>query len=977
MSFGGSSGTNTEEPRALSLRVNSSAYGVGKARIWGKCRAKSNMLWYGDFQAIPHTTTSSSGGGGKGGGSPQSTNTSYTYTAGMALGICTGVISGIGKVWRDKDITSMSALGLTLKTGALRQSAWSHLVSNYPDQAVAYSGLAYVAHNALDLGDSSSQPNLTFEVFGERLIDGGDDAYAHDVINDIVTDPLEGVGLPVTTLGSTEDYALWCQEMGLTVAVNAADQAPARDLIASLLKATLSEAIWSAGQIKIIPYGDSPVGSWSPRVEISYEIGEGDVLEPPRHKRKQPSDATNRVTLNYTSRAKDYNTNSVTRDDLTAVTRYGQRPETLDLPCIASDEMASVVCEFWRDRNLNIRNQWELDVDERFCLVEAMDFLRISFGPQGINKVVVNVVEVADDGEGKITLLVEEWPFGLMTRTAVRSQPSAGYVPEYNRAPGATASPVIFEAPYYMTDPDLQLWIAASGGPDWGGAHIWVSDNGDSYQRIGQITNPARYGRLVSDLPLYGDPDVAHTLQVDMSASHGQLYAATRSDADNGNTECWISGEVISYENAELVSTDRYDLTYLRRGRQGTEISAHAAGAKFVRLNDALFKYRVPRERIGTTIWIKLQSFNKVGRGAEDLDTVVPYVHTISDSKPTSPDAVPWFLISGDVLTWGGVTNIIQPGYEIRWQSGQNRAWETAEPLHTGVLVSSPYKMVNPPSGQITLMIRAVDSYGNYSEISAVILTELGDSLVTNVIETVSAHALAWPGEITGGTVEVGSGDLVANETSAFFGNDLAPFYPEDGNRRMYPASTYSAMTWTSGFIVPPEMPLNSTMQVQTNLAGASVKAEYRRENTSPLYGFDQSVPFYGAAADPMFPQPMAWSTFPADGLFADTVPVQFRLSADKGSVQARYSQFDVIFDAPDIYETFDDIVIPSTGLRLPISKAYRAIKNVQLTLQADGGNAFTLKVIDKDAILGPLVMGYTVAGVATSAKTDASIQGY
>lgn len=672
MSFGGGT-IHTEEPRVLSLRVNQSAYGGAKTRVWGKARVPGNLLDYMDFTAIPHTTTQSSGG--KGGG-VSSSNTSYTYTAGMIIGLCTGSIVGIGKVWQDKDTTDLTALGFTLKTGALRQAVWSHLTANYPDRAATYSGIAYVANNAFDLGSSPNSPNLSFEVLGERIIAGGDDAAAADIIYDIVADPVEGIGLAADVLADTSDYALWCGAMGLSVSVGATSQKASRELIAQLLKATMAEAVWSSGQIRIVPYGDEPVGAWTPDTTPVYDLSESDFLEPPRHKRTQPADAVNRVTLNYTSRAKDYNTVTVMRDDLAAVTQYGPRPETLDLACITRDEMAVVVCEFWRNRGLYIRNQWEFVVDERFCLVEAMDLLTLTFGPQHLDHVAVRVVETTDDGAGKITMLVEEWPFGLLKATAIPTQTISGYVPEQNIAPGATNTPVIFEAPNYLTAPGLEIWIGASGGANWGGANVWVSDDGQSYQQVGTITNPARHGALTSALAAGDDPDTTHTLYVDMAVSHGQLLSGTQADADNGNTLCWVDGEILAYQTATLTAPDRYSLTYLRRGQQGTVSAGHATGTQFLRLNDAVFKYHVPRERIGSPVWIKFQSFNKCGRSPEPLDTVAAHQYTIAGNKPlplTSLTATGGMFEIG--LAWSTSPSALGIDYVELWgATGNNRA---------------------------------------------------------------------------------------------------------------------------------------------------------------------------------------------------------------------------------------------------------------------------------------------------------------
>ena len=715
MSFGGAT-IHTEEPRVLSLRVNQSAYGGAKTRVWGKARVPGNLLDYMDFTAIPHTTTQSSGGG-KGGGGVESSNTSYTYTAGTIIGLCTGTIAGIGKVWQDKDTTTLTALGFTLKTGALRQAVWSHLTANYPDKAVSYSGIAYVANNAVDLGSSPNSPNLSFEVLGERIIAGGDDAAAADIIYDIVADPVEGIGLASDVLADTGDYALWCAEMGLSVSVGATSQKASRELIAQLLKATMAEAVWSSGQIRIVPYGDEPVGAWTPDTTPIYDLSESDFLESPRHKRTQPADAVNRVTLNYTSRAKDYNTVTVMRDDLAAVTQYGPRPETLDLACITRDEMAVVVCEFWRNRGLYIRNQWEFVVDERFCLVEAMDLLTLTFGPQHLDHVAVRVVETTDDGAGKITMLVEEWPFGLLKATAIPTQTISGYVPEQNIAPGATNTPVIFEAPNYLTAPGLEIWIGASGGAHWGGAHVWVSDDGISYQQVGTITNPARHGVLTSALAAGDDPDTTHTLYVDMAVSHGQLLSGTQADADNGNTLCWVDGEIIGYQTATLTSPDHYALTYLRRSQQGTVSAGHATGSQFLRLNDAVFKYRVPRERIGSPVWIKLQSFNKYGRSPEPLDTVTAYQHTIAGNKPlplTSLTAtggmfaidLAWTETPGAlgvdyVELWGATSNNRAAGFQLTNQKHPVSAWK-----HPGLT----------PAQTWFYWGRVVDTSGNQSD---------------------------------------------------------------------------------------------------------------------------------------------------------------------------------------------------------------------------------------------------------------------
>lgn len=57
-------------------------------------------------------------------------------------------------------------LSLTLFPGSRPQMPWSYLTSRHFGQDLGYSGVAYVASSAMDLGESGTLPNLSFEVLG-------------------------------------------------------------------------------------------------------------------------------------------------------------------------------------------------------------------------------------------------------------------------------------------------------------------------------------------------------------------------------------------------------------------------------------------------------------------------------------------------------------------------------------------------------------------------------------------------------------------------------------------------------------------------------------------------------------------------------------------------------------------------------------------------------------------------------------------
>ena len=77
--------------------------------------------------------------------------------------------------------------------------------------------------------------------------------------------------------------------------------------------------------------------------------------------------------------------------------------------------------------------------------------------------------------------------------------------------------------------------------------------------------------------------------------------------------------------------------TYLRRGLYGTNIASHAIGASFARLDDAIVKLSYDKSQIGSTIYLKLVSFNLWSGGAQQLADVTAFTHVIT-GPPRPPN---------------------------------------------------------------------------------------------------------------------------------------------------------------------------------------------------------------------------------------------------------------------------------------------------------------------------------------------------
>lgn len=163
--FGGGKSTtiSTTETAVLGVRIQSSAYGLPIPIVYGRNRVPGNLIWYGDFTPVPHTTTTSSGGGGKGGGHHvTSTNTTYTYTASFALALAEGPIAAINGCWKDKEYVANACQTLVsygdpvsvVGAGYTIDASLSVAVNATPGQLYSTSGLVSPANgvNFIDRG---------------------------------------------------------------------------------------------------------------------------------------------------------------------------------------------------------------------------------------------------------------------------------------------------------------------------------------------------------------------------------------------------------------------------------------------------------------------------------------------------------------------------------------------------------------------------------------------------------------------------------------------------------------------------------------------------------------------------------------------------------------------------------------------------------------------------------------------------------
>ena len=348
--------------------------------------------------------------------------------------------------------------------------------------------------------------------------------------------------------------------------------------------------------------------------------------------------------------------------------------------------------------------------------------------------------------------------------------------------------------------------------------------------------------------------------------------------------------------------------------------------------------------------------------------------HLVIGQTAPPPDVSELFL-SGETLRW----NYPDPprdfgGFLVRSLAGDTDNWAAAQPAHTGVLTVAQFDIGALARGLRSYLVKAVDRGGNESVTAARLVRDLGDPVVSNVVEETDLKAAGFPGAITNGSINAGV--LEADDDGSLYlanGDDL---YLPDGGELYLPVN-YLEMVWET--VWSPGAVQSGDRIVLESVMEGNWSLEYRPGTDAPYLpvGGDLYLP---NGSELYLPSNYTEDFIPWPGTveLADETPVyQIRVKTAAGSVRGRVTAFKAIQDAPDISEFFEDTALGAGGTRLAPVKSYRAIKVVNVTLQDDGGSAETVRVFDKDAALGPLVQAFNGSDVGVAATIDAVIQGY
>ncbi|WP_372884791.1 glycoside hydrolase/phage tail family protein [Shimia sp.] len=237
----GSGSDVVESGKVDRFRLNGAAEGAAVPRLYGRMRLSGQVIWATEFvESVAYS------GGGKG-APPTPETAEFSYTVSLALALCEGEITRVGRVWADGDEVAPGDLNMRVYRGTSDQlpDALIEAVEG-AGQVPAYRGTAYVVMENLPLAPYGNRvPQFSFEVCRPSPVAqagaGGDIAHA-----------VRAVAL----MPGTGEYALATSPVyvsgapGYSEAANLNTPSGQSDFVTSV--AALSEELPNCGSVSLV-----------------------------------------------------------------------------------------------------------------------------------------------------------------------------------------------------------------------------------------------------------------------------------------------------------------------------------------------------------------------------------------------------------------------------------------------------------------------------------------------------------------------------------------------------------------------------------------------------------------------------------------------------------------------------------------------------------------------------------------------------
>jgi len=680
-------------PRERQFQQGGSNYGTQIPIVLGRARLPGNLVWQSRVNEVEHKS-SETVNQSNGKDDFQSTTTAYTYTyhCDFAVQICQGPITGIGKIWMDKQLVysnvnsepsiPFASGAFTVYYGTSSQVLPGSLPTSYRDTVIIffenfnlttfYNRMPVIEVEVLNNGDGVISQTVGI-VTGAYIIEdicrraglGTDDFYISNIDSEF-----NGF---VTTSGSLSD------SLSMVVSASQAISIYSDDKIKFIGRANDVVVQIATGELR---YTNSDEGEDNPLLLIS---------------REDAASLPSAVTVTCYDTDRDH--------DSTPQTSRISDPRFINEASITMPlGMTATQCA--RLSEIFLYSSWQERISYAFSL-----------GPKYLYLEPGDVIQVEHDGQ-YITMMIRTIEYGANSVLKVSANSYSKGALQSTKT-GAVFVTIKPENPP-VTNTVFQYFNAPIITEDENKAGIWVFVNGDlpaywyytelyySYDAVNFYFLKVLQGRgsFGSALTALADADprlIDYQNTVDILINYGQLTSVAINDAiaDPKVNLFFIGDELVQAATITLIAENTYRLSDLLRGRFGTEhyTDSHAIDEKIGAYSSANYVELNKDNDFNVPMYFKCVSNNQLLADVLSMDLVIPEFRTLKPYSPVNVDAVD---VSGDILiSWNRRSRY---GTELPTTGAEVPLYEAAESYEIEILddLDAVKRVLIATTGQVT-----------------------------------------------------------------------------------------------------------------------------------------------------------------------------------------------------------------------------------------------------------------------------------
>ncbi len=382
-------------------------------------------------------------------------------------------------------------------------------------------------------------------------------------ISDILSDLLQKAGLKSDQFDTSD-------VKGLLSGYVINDQQPVRSIIKMLQSCYFFDVVEQNSKLKFIQKGRGVT------TEISVE--ETVFNHNPRLIQLSQLDLNNRINIVYFNRNFGYPID----------VKYAELPRqgnaaTVEIPLIMEEGEAQNIAEVLLYSSWQERNIYNFKLPIKYAWLAPSDLIMILDGEK---KHTVRIVKTKFE-----SMAIQIIAVGYDSSIYKLSFPSTRslMLKEY---PPSHISKTIIEMIYlpYVKD-NIANFTLISEEENWKGATLFISYNDKDYKPIASANKQSTYGHVMEST----DDEIVVVLRF------GELNVISPT------VLALVGKEVIKFESAKLIDKNKYQLSSLIRGQEGTKKHEHTAGEKFILLDDSIISFEVQR---GKKFYLKAVTYS-------------------------------------------------------------------------------------------------------------------------------------------------------------------------------------------------------------------------------------------------------------------------------------------------------------------------------------------------------------------------------